>query len=270
MSDESKNLPERSPLDRGALERVLARAAELQSAEGEGDEPGLSDAQLIEIAKEVGLGPVHLRQALAEERTRLEAPVARGAIDHLFGPATAHAMRTVRGTAEAQLAALDALMQEEEGLRVKRRFGNRMLWERAPGIVANLTRAFDMAGRGYHLARTDEIAATAVVVDDQRTVVTIEASLAGMRSRNIAGGFGLAAFGAIASGILFVLGVTPLVAALPVAVLAIAGLLTARVHRSSLTRAQLALEQTLDRLERNEPPRKSLLAQIVAPARPHR
>ncbi len=177
MSDESKDLPERQPLDRGALERVLARAAELQSAEGEGDEPELTDAQLIDIAKEVGLGPVHLRQALAEERTRLAAPVARGAVDHLFGPATAHAMRTVRGNADAQLAALDALMQQEEGLRVKRRYGNRVLWERAPGIVANLTRALDMGGRGYHLARTDEIAATAVIVDDQRTVVTIEASL---------------------------------------------------------------------------------------------
>jgi hypothetical protein len=269
MSGPSDNLPARSPLDRAALERVLARAAELQSAEGEGgDDPALTDAQLIEIAKEVGLGPVHLRQALAEERTRLEAPVARGTVDHLFGPATAHAMRTVRGSADAQLAALDALMQQEEGLRVKRRYGNRVMWERAPGIVANLTRAFDMAGRGYHLARTDEIAATAVIVDDERTVVTIEASLAGTRSRNIAGGAGLTMFGAIATGILLVLGVMPIVAAIPIVVLGIAGLITARIHRGTLTRAQLALEQTLDRLERNEPPRRSLLSSFVAPPKP--
>jgi hypothetical protein len=271
MSGPSNDLPAKQPLDRAALERVLARAAELQGAEGEGGEDqGLTDQQLIEIAKEVGLGPVHLRQALAEERTRLEAPAARGTVDHLFGPATAHAMRTVRGTADAQLAALDALMQQEEGLRVKRRYGNRVMWERAPGIVANLTRAFDMAGRGYHLARTDEIAATAVIVDDERTVVTIEASLAGTRARNISAGVALAMFGAIGTGILFVLGVMPLVAAVPVVVLGIAGFITARIHRGTLIRAQLALEQTLDRLERNEPPRKSLLAQIVAPTRPNR
>jgi hypothetical protein len=189
-------------------------------------------------------------------------------VDHLFGPATAHAMRTVRGSADAQLAALDALMQQEEGLRVKRRYGNRVMWERAPGIVANLTRAFDMAGRGYHLARTDEIAATAVIVDDERTVVTIEASLAGTRSRNIAGGAGLTMFGAIATGILLVLGVMPIVAAIPIVVLGIAGLITARIHRGTLTRAQLALEQTLDRLERNEPPRRSLLSSFVAPPKP--
>ena len=200
----------------------------------------------------------------------MAAPVARGAVDHLFGPATAHAMRTVRGTADAQLAALDALMQQEEGLRVKRRYGNRVMWERAPGIVANLTRALDMGGRGYHLARTDEIAATAVVVDDQRTVVTIEASLSGTRSRNIAAGTALTVFGALGTAVLFVLGVMPVVAALPFVVLGVAGIAAARVHRGTLTRAQLSLEQTLDRLERNEGPRKSLISQIVSPARLNR
>ena len=70
-------MPDRPParrdpgpaLDRSGLERVLARAAELQSATGETPEQ-ITEAQLIELGKEVGLSAQHLRQALAEERTR--------------------------------------------------------------------------------------------------------------------------------------------------------------------------------------------------------
>ena len=152
VADESRDLPARMPLDRSALERVLARAAELQAAEGEGDEPGLTDAQLVEIAKEVGLAPANLRQALAEERSRGDAPAARGALDVALRQRAARRRRAPCAARPRRImAALELSMQQEEGLRVKRRFPDRTLWERAPGIVANLSRAFDVAGRGYHL-----------------------------------------------------------------------------------------------------------------------
>jgi hypothetical protein len=263
------DLPARpAPLDRASLERVLARAAELQSAEGDGDEPGLSDVQLVEIAKEVGLAPVHLRQALAEERSRIEAPAARGATDHLFGPAVARAMRTLRGTPAEHLDALDTWMRQGEGLTVKRRMPDRILWERAPGIVANLSRTFDLAGRGYHLARADEVIATAVPVDAQRALVVLEASLASVRGRNITGGAFLTLAGAAGATVMFVLGVMPLVAVAPAVVLAALGVVGARSHRAAVARAQLSLEQLLDRLERDERPRPSLLSTISFPARP--
>ena len=256
------------PLDRAALERVLARAAELQAREGDGDEPGLSDAQLIEIAKEVGLAPGNLRQALAEERSRTEAPGAHGLADVLFGPALATATRTVRGTRDAIMTLLDATMQREEGLRVKRRFPDRMLWERAPGIVANLSRAFDFAGRGYHLTRADEVGATMVAVDGERTLVRIDASLAGLRAQHIGGGSLVASIGGAGTAALVLLGVMPLVAVAPVVALTAVGWLAARSHRRARARAQVTLEQVLDRLERDERPRPSLLDTLVPVARP--
>jgi hypothetical protein len=68
------NLPvPTSKLDRSAMERVLARAAELQAGSGEPEE-ALSEEQILELGKEVGLSPQHLRQALAEERTRVSVP----------------------------------------------------------------------------------------------------------------------------------------------------------------------------------------------------
>src|SRR5208283_2304861 len=69
-------------LDRAALERVLARAAELQSAAGDDAEPteGLTDQQLLDVGREVGLPVTYLRQALAEERTRVRVPLERGLV----------------------------------------------------------------------------------------------------------------------------------------------------------------------------------------------
>ena len=65
--------PSKSVVTRGALERVLARAAELQGASGDETDAAdnLTDEQVLELGKEVGLSPEHIRQALAEERSRL-------------------------------------------------------------------------------------------------------------------------------------------------------------------------------------------------------
>ena len=66
-------------LDRQALERVLARAAELQGAGAIPESSDLiSESQLLEIGSEVGIGSAMLNQALAEERTRVTVPEERG------------------------------------------------------------------------------------------------------------------------------------------------------------------------------------------------
>ena len=64
-------------LDRTGLERVLARATELQAAVGDRPE-SLSEQQLLELGSEVGIAPEHLRQALAEERDRGLLPEESG------------------------------------------------------------------------------------------------------------------------------------------------------------------------------------------------
>src|ERR1700754_103471 len=111
-----------SRLDRSSLERVLARAAELQggSADAEPSEQ-FTEAQLIELGKEVGLSPQNLRQALAEERTR--SPLVegeRGLAAPMFGPGRIAASRIVDGKPGDVLAAIDTWMQKQELLIVKR------------------------------------------------------------------------------------------------------------------------------------------------------
>ena len=60
-------------IPRDALERVLARATELQGVSGEPSE-AISESRLMEVAREVGIDAQHLRQALAEERARSAKP----------------------------------------------------------------------------------------------------------------------------------------------------------------------------------------------------
>jgi hypothetical protein len=163
-------VPASHPIDRAALERVLGRAAELQAGGGDAPEV-ISEADLIEIGREVGLSPEHLRQALAEERTRVTLVPESGVAARLAGPAQAVATRTVGGTPAAVLAALDAWMQREECLQVKRRFGERLTWEPRQDLLGSIMRGVKLGGRGYQLARASEVAATVTAVDASRVLV---------------------------------------------------------------------------------------------------
>src|SRR6476646_6171786 len=97
MTDPSSPKPPSRTLDRSSLERVLARAAELQSGPNDTGEE-FTEEQLLELGKEVGLSPQNLRQALAEERTRSSVPDEEGGVAAaLFGPSRVRASRTVPG-----------------------------------------------------------------------------------------------------------------------------------------------------------------------------
>jgi hypothetical protein len=255
------------PLDRAALERVLARAAELQAETGEPAE-ALSEQQILELGTEVGLAPQHLRQALAEERTRVGAPPpAPGLLSRLVGAAVVSTTRTVRGSAASTLGQLDDWMQREESLRVKRHFPDRIVWEARQGFLDAMRRGLNVGGRGYVLSRAHEVSATVVPVDGERVLVRLDADFGTHRTTVAGQGATLVGLGAASSAVAVLLGVILPVAAVPaVAAGAIGYYQARRRHARMLIRAQLALEQVLDRLERGELPRPSLLGAIAAAA----
>jgi hypothetical protein len=256
-----------APLDRAALERVLARAAELQAESGEPAE-ALSEQQILELGTEVGLAPQHLRQALAEERTRVGVPApTSGLLSQLLGPGIISATRTVRGSVAPTLAQLDDWMQREECLRVKRHFPDRIVWEARQGFFDAMRRGLNVGGRGYVLSRAHDVSATVVPVDGDRVLVRLDADFGSHRSAVAGQGATLVGLGAVSSGVAVLLGVMLPVAVVPaVAAGAIGYYQARRRHARTLTRAQLALEQVLDRLERGEIPRPSLLGAIAAAA----
>lgn len=262
------------PVSRAALERVLARAAELQSASGEEPEPdALTEAQVVDLGREVGLSPSAIRQALAEERSRMmPVPVAEtGVMFRVLGGSRVAAQRVVRGTAARALETLDRWMQRDELLRVVRQRPDMLVWEPTRGIVGNLRRAF--GNRDYALFRANSISATAVAVDDATALVRLEADLSGVRTSTVKHTVGGGVVGAAMTGVALVAGVVlPLpVVLIPAISIPLAAYLGGRkVHRHAMDRALLTLEQLLDRLERGDAGPPSLMRMIESALPPSR
>lgn len=261
MPDPSSKAVAVRTLDRAALDRVLARAAEIQLAGAVGDtNESISEAQIIEIGKEVGLAPGVLRQALAEERTRVQLIEESGLVAKIAGPSYASAARTVAGVPAAVLAMVDAWMVDKECLQVQRRFGERVVWEPQRGLWSGMKRTVNIGGRGYDLVRAASVAATVSEVSPGRTHLRIDADMtasraARVRNATIFGGAGVAIAGGAA-----LLGVA--ITAAPVFILAgamvpllgfgMGAYATAESHRAVASRVQLAIEQVLDRMEHGE------------------
>ncbi len=247
-------------ISRTSLERVLARATELQST----TEPTetISEERLLEIAKEVGIDLSHVRQAVAEERAR--SPMAEdehGAILDALGPSVVSAQRTVPGTPASILSKLDAWMPRMESLTTCRRIGDRLSWEPRRDSLGNALRAIGIGGRRFDLVRLDQVVASVHAVDGTRSVIRFDAEASGVRRSMRSQMIGI--------GVLLTLAF--IVLALPLAVLlpsgagmgvGVAGLaaFTAglgavawrairRSYRNKLDRVHLRLEQLLDELE---------------------
>jgi hypothetical protein len=270
MSDPSGSKLPAARLDRSSLERVLARAAELQSTSGDTVEE-FTEEQLLELGREVGLSPQNLRQALAEERTRSIVPEEEhGIAASLFGPSRVRAERTVAGTPAEVLASIDGWMQRQELLIVKRHHADRIVWEPRRDFVVGVKRALRVGGRDYALSRAFEVSATVIAVDDSRVHVGLDADFRSQRAQSARGSIGSTVAGAAVTTSLFVMGVTAVIAAAPLVIVPAIGFAGARALQGRVvTRAQLSLEQLLDKLERGEFGRRStdsLLGAIVAAA----
>ena len=248
-------------IPREALERVLARAVELQTVHEELPD-GISEARLVEIAREVGIDVPNLRQAMAEERARLPlTEEEHGVLLDALGPGSASAQRTVPGTPAEISAKLDAWMPRMELLTMRRRVGDHMSWEPKRDPLGNLLRNFGVGGRRMDLVRSDQVSAMVTAVDQTKSVVRLESAMYGVRraqrtvfsvlSAGLVLGFALLS---IPIWFLATAGAFPVIAITLLAGLfggAGYGLWRAmrRNYRQLVGRAQLRLEQLLDELE---------------------
>lgn len=248
-------------IPRAALERVLARAVELQTVREELPE-GISEARLVEIGGEVGIDVTNLRQAMAEERARLPlSEEEHGFLLDALGPGTASAQRTVPGAPAEIVAKLEAWMPRMELLEKRRRVGERLSWEPKRDPIGNFFRAFGIGGRQLDLVRADQVSAVVTSIDDTKSVVRFESQMHGVRrtQRTI---FVLLAIGLTKAFFLLAIPIWLLASpgAVPVVAIALIGALLGgtgyalwrsirRSYRKLVGRAHLRLEQLLDDLE---------------------
>jgi hypothetical protein len=251
-------------IDRAALERIIQRAAELQTSDRDIAEE-LTPEQVLALGKEVGIPGRYLQQALLEERTRLVAPVPSGAWERLAGPGQVAAQRTVPGTVSGLEAALAEWMEEKELFCVQRRQPGRVTWEPLGGMAAAVRRstaAFSRGAAAMMLARAETVSATLTELETGWCHVTLSAETRRARTEYVGGGAALAGAGVASAGIMVVLGALLPVALIPIPVALGMGYGVARRYRSALARIQLGLERALDQLEQRGhanalPPRRA-------------
>ena len=240
----------RPALDRAALERVLVRAAQLQG-ESTATEPAgaLTDEQVVELGREVGLSPETIRQAIAEERANVAIGPARGPAGW-FGPGTFAATRVVPGTPESTLIAIDVMLRGDLPFEVRRRFPDRVHWEPRRSFIEAVRAQFIRGIEGSDLRLAQEVATSVTVVDESRTHVRVDAILSDARRRAVIASVNTVAAVAVIGAILIVLGFTPVLVVPPLAIAA-GGIITGfrRGYRQTVSRVVTAIEQILDRLE---------------------
>ncbi|MFI5235431.1 MAG: hypothetical protein ACHQXA_06955 [Gemmatimonadales bacterium] len=239
------------PFDRAQLERIIRRAAELQTGEHEiGEE--LSRDDVLKLGRDVGIPTRYLEQAMVEERVRVPTAALEGFWNELAGPATTQAMRVIRGDPAKVQRALTGWMDEHELLSVAREQPGRLLWEPVGGFQAAVRRSVAAVGgtaRPFMLARTKRVTAEITALEAGYCHVTLVADTRKARSGFIGGAAVLAGFGLLASVVLGVLHAWFPIAMIPLPLGLAAGYAALRQYVPVPARANLGLERALDALE---------------------
>jgi hypothetical protein len=238
-------------VDRAALERIIRRAAELQTAEREiGDT--LSSDELISLGKEVGIPVRYLQQALLEERTRSALAGSAGLLDRVAGPGEVTAQRVVSLEAEAVEQSLIRWMEDNELLCIQRQRPGRITWEPITGFQAAVRRstaAFGAGKRPFMLSRAATVTAAILPLESGYSHITLAADARKIRGEYAGTGAALATMGATGTGLMVALGALLPVALLPLPFALAAGYVVLRRYSPALARLHLGLERALDSLE---------------------
>jgi hypothetical protein len=237
-------------IDRAALDRIIQRAAELQTAERDiGD--NLTSDEVLALGREVGIPGRYLQQALLEERTRLANLGPSGLWERLVGPPQVTAQRVVRGEVEAVEQTLIDWLEERELLCVVRRQPGRIALEPQGGIQAAIRRAtgFGSNKQPIMLSKADTLSATILGLEPGWCHVALTAVSRKARMEHTGGGVAFAGAGAAASVLMVVLGAFLPVALLPVPLGLGIGYAMARRYPPVVDRMRLGLERVLDQLE---------------------
>lgn len=238
-------------IDRAALERIIRRAAELQTTEREIGETVTSD-ELISLGREVGIPVRYLQQAMLEERTRLAQSRADGLLDRVAGPPEVSAQRVVQIEPEAVERALLRWMETNELLCIQRQQPGRIIWEPLRGFQAAFRRSTAALGGGtrpFMLSRATTVSATILPLESGYSHVALAADARKVRGEYLGGGVVLAGAGAASTATMIALGALLPVALLPLPFALGVGYVILHRYGPTLSRLQLGLERALDSLE---------------------
>ena len=241
-------------IDRAALERIIQRAAELQTAEHEIGDSMTSD-ELMALGREVGIPGRYLQQAMLEERTRLGTVGAAGLVQRVAGPGQITVQRVVAGDPDAIEQSLLRWIDRNELLCVQRQQPGRITWEPIGGFQAAVRRSTAaLSGkRPFMLSRVATVAATVAPLEPGYALVTLTADTRNVRNEYVGAGAAFAGVGVAGTAILVALGALLPLALIPLPVALGVGYGVVRRYGPAVARIHLGLERALDFLEQGSP-----------------
>lgn len=243
-------------LSSAQLERVIQRAAELQTAR-EDIPDRLDDAEVMRIGEEVGLESQHVHRALLELRAEAMVPAAHS--EHalpvrLWGTAHVQTSRVVPGDVAEIEEELGGYLRSAESLRPVRDRGGLSIWEPASDLGSQLKRSLDFGGHGFELAKARRVEMVVQQLESGRSLVTLSADLTNQRAAHATEWMvGLGLVGAGATVALVLAAGFPLLLVVPLAAgVSLAGGLAGAdsTFGKRRDRVELTMHGLLDRLER--------------------
>ena len=162
----------RGSIDPADASAILQRAIDLAADEGEGDELGaLTEAELAEMADEVGISRSALAASLAEARAGVSDE--RGLADRLVGPAVVWAVRPHSGDAEAATWAARRWLEVDQGLDVEQETDGVLIAERRRGAAGAVSAGVRRLAGGGALRQARSVRAATVAIDDVGSICVL-------------------------------------------------------------------------------------------------
>ncbi|HET6628357.1 MAG TPA: hypothetical protein VFG91_01135 [Woeseiaceae bacterium] len=194
--------PARRRIPAEDLEPIVRRAAELQNRRGSPGAQSLTEAEVIEIGRQVGLEPDYVRRAIAEvhaESLSPQPPTGNLLLDMLAGAGRVEIRRVVAGDPALIQQQIEVQLRDREKLGSLRRRLGRSVWEASSGTFARLERFLNFSGREYALAEIRQVDLSVAELEPGWSLVTIAADIGNKRDGALYGVTGgVAAAGIVA------------------------------------------------------------------------
>lgn len=162
------------------VERVLARAIELQSAHADAEPEAFDAFALQAVAAELGIDQEHLRTALVEELVRLETE-APDWLDRVVAPDRIVSYATLAGDRATIRQRLDAWLSEHEGLRRQAETPTGAAWDADRRMLTKVRMKLRGAAGDGSLRTARAVRDSVRPLMNERTLVTVEADTSNLR-----------------------------------------------------------------------------------------
>ena len=166
------------------LDLIVRRAAAIQNKRGGPGSELLTEEEVIEIGRQVGLEPDHVRRAMAEvhaESLAPKRPPGNRILDLIGGDSRVEVRRVVAGGPTVIQQQVEMLLRDREKLSALRRRPTRSVWEASGGIMDRLDRFMNFSGKEYALAETRQVELAVAETEPGWSLVTLAADFANKR-----------------------------------------------------------------------------------------